>query len=616
MSDIKLKSVLKNLPEIAKDSATSDIKSILRSLPESAGVYRYYDSSETLLYVGKAKNLKKRVNSYFTKEQVGKVRVLVSKIRRIETIVVDNEYEALLLENSLIKQYKPRYNIMLKDDKTYPWLCLTSEHFPRIFPTRRKVNNGGTYFGPYASVRTMNTLLDLLHELYPVRNCRFLLSPEIVASRKVKLCLQYQMKRCKGACQGLQSEEEYLADIAKVRGLVRGRIKPLLASLQEEMERFAAQRQFVAAQNVKERIELLQQYQSKSLVASETLTDLDVVTYIYKDDLYYFNFLHINDGRIIQAQTVEIKPHLDETANEILSMMIVEFRSRYESNAGEVVASEIPDTALQGFSVTVPKAGEKLRLLELSRRNILSYISEKSKRADLVDPDRHGKRIVAEVARALGMSVLPTHIECFDNSNFQGDYAVAAMTVSKNGKLSKKDYRHFNIKTVEGADDFASMEEVLYRRYSRLLAEDSELPQLIIVDGGKGQLSAAHKSISALDLQDKIFLIGIAERLEEIFKVGDPYPLMLDKRSEALKHIQQLRDEAHRFGITHYRKKHLKGLVRTSLTDIKGIGAETAALLLKHFGSVKRVREASFEDLEAVVGKSKAKIIRDGFSGN
>jgi excinuclease ABC subunit C len=585
----------------------------LKTLPEEAGVYRYYDENGVLLYVGKAKNLRKRVSSYFTKEQTGKVRVLVGKIARIETIVVNNEYDALLLENSLIKQYKPRYNILLKDDKTYPWLCLTGEHFPRIYPTRRKGDAKAVYFGPYASVRTMNVLLTLIHEIYPIRTCRFKLDPETVAARKIPLCLEYQMKRCRGVCQGLQSEEDYLSDIAQVKNLIKGHIKPLMALLREEMLALSAQREFIRAQSVKERIELLQNYQSRSLVASETLTNLDVVTFVLKDEIYYFNFLHIEDGRIVQASTTEVKPRMDETSSELLAAMTAEFRLRYESSAREIVTTEMPEIIPCGVTVTLPKAGEKKALLELSGRNILAYISEKSKRAALVDPERHGKRIVAEMGRALGMSVPPVHIECFDNSNFQGDYAVAAMTVSKNGKLSKKDYRHFNIKTVDGADDFATMEEVIHRRYKRLLDEGAELPQLVIVDGGKGQLSAAYKSVVALGLEKRITLIGIAKRLEEIYRVGDSVPLMLDKRSEVLKHIQLLRDEVHRFGITHYRKRHLKGLVRTSLTDIKGIGDETAALLLKHFGSVKRVREASLEQLEAVAGKSKAALVFEKF---
>ena len=398
-----------------------------------------------------------------------------------------------------------------------------------------------------------------------------------------------------------------------MKNLVKGHIKPLLASLRSQMLYFSEKREFIKAQTVKERIELLQDYQSKSLVVSETLTNLDVITFVCKDEIYYFNFLHIEDGRIVQANTTEVKPRMDELSSELLSSMIVEFRLRYESNAPEIVTVEMPDVVPSGVNITLPKAGEKKALIELSGRNILSHISEKSKRAALVDPERHGKRIVTEVQKALAMSAAPVHIECFDNSNFQGDYAVAAMTVSRNGKLSKKDYRHFNIKTVDGADDFATMEEVIYRRYKHLLDEDSELQQLVIVDGGKGQLSAAYKSIVSLGLEKRITVIGIAKRLEEIYRVGDNIPLMLDKRSEALKHIQLLRDEVHRFGITHYRKRHLKGLVRTSLTDIKGIGDETAALLLKRFGSVKRVREASLQDLAAVVGRSKAGIIQAAF---
>ena len=591
----------------------ADIKTTLSLLPDSPGVYQYFSDDGELIYVGKAKNLKRRVNSYFNKEQTGKVLALVRRVAKLEYIVVNTEFDALLLENNLIKEHQPHYNIMLKDDKTYPWLCLTNEPYPRLFPTRRYLPGQGTYFGPYASVRMMHTMLDLIHDMFPLRTCRHRLSDSVVAAGKVKLCLQYQMKRCAGPCQGLQSHAAYDEQIDQIKNLLRGHIKPLLSSLKEKMLDAAQRQDFKAAQQYKEKWQLLEQYQSRSAVVSDKLSDADVLQVKEKDDYLYFNYMRIVDGLMVQAHTIEIRKKLDETPQDLWQGVLVDFRRRYASTATEVFLPFEPEWEMPDLKITVPKGGDGKKLLELAARNIDYFILEKSRRLDLVDPDRHRKRLLAEMQQTLGMSELPAHIECFDNSNMLGEYPVSAMTVSKDGKLSKRDYRHFLVRTVEGPDDYATMEEVIERRYSRLLRENQPLPQLLIVDGGKGQLSSAYKVLCHLGLERRIFLIGIAENLEEIYKVGDPYPLSLDKKSEVLKHIQLLRDEAHRFGITHYRKRHVKGVVKTELTEIKGIGMETAQTLLRRFKSVKQIRNATLADLTETVGAAKAKLVFDYF---
>ena len=591
----------------------ADIKTTLSLLPDSPGVYQYFSAEGELIYVGKAKNLKRRVNSYFNKEQTGKVLALVRRVAKLEYIVVNTEFDALLLENNLIKEHQPHYNIMLKDDKTYPWLCLTNEPYPRLFPTRRYLPGQGTYFGPYASVRMMHTMLDLIHDMFPLRTCRHRLSDNVVAAGKVKLCLQYQMKRCAGPCQGLQSHAAYDEQIDQIKNLLRGHIKPLLSSLKEKMLDAAQRQDFKAAQQYKEKWQLLEQYQSRSAVVSDKLSDADVLQVKEKDDYLYFNYMRIVDGLMVQAHTIEIRKKLDETPQDLWQGVLVDFRRRYASTATEVFLPFEPEWEMPDLKITVPKGGDGKKLLELAARNIDYFILEKSRRLDLVDPDRHRKRLLAEMQQTLGMSEPPAHIECFDNSNMLGEYPVSAMTVSKDGKLSKRDYRHFLVRTVEGPDDYATMEEVIERRYSRLLRENQPLPQLLIVDGGKGQLSSAYKVLCRLGLERRIFLIGIAENLEEIYKVGDPYPLSLDKKSEVLKHIQLLRDEAHRFGITHYRKRHVKGVVKTELTEIKGIGTETAQTLLRRFKSVKQIRNATLADLTETVGAAKAKLVFDYF---
>jgi len=593
--------------------ADNFLKLLAQSLPENPGVYQYFDASKNLIYVGKAKNLRKRVSSYFAKEQEGKTKVLVGKIVDIKHIVVDTEFDALLLENNLIKKHRPHYNVMLKDDKTYPWICINNQPFPKVFYTRTVRKDGSQYFGPYPSLKMMQTLLELIRKIYPLRNCSANLSPEKIAEKKYRVCLEYHIKNCKGPCVGKFSEAEYLQNIAEIKQIIKGNISQLLKELRGRMMKFAEKQQFEEAQLIKEKLNALEGYQSKSTVFSNNFIDVDVFAIMKNEDIFYVNFFKVVDGAVVQIHTLEIKSRLDETLEDVLSLAIVDIRQRFSSKASEIVVPFELSLSIPKTTLTVPKIGEKKNLLELAERNLKFYLLDKQKHQSLVDPERRSKRVLNQMKDDLALPVLPTYIECFDNSNFQGDYAVAAMTVMKNAKLSKKDYRHFNIKTVEGSNDFASMEEVVYRRYSRLLAENSELPQLIIVDGGKGQLSAAMKSLKKLNISEKVHLIGIAERLEEIYRSGDPHPLHLDKKSETLKMIQQLRDEAHRFGISHYRKKHEKGLIKTELTDIKGIGETLSVKLLKHFHSVKNIKQSSFEELENIVGSAKAKIIQDYF---
>ncbi len=591
-----------------------DINILLGTLPDKPGVYQYFDEHGTIIYVGKAKNLKKRVSSYFAKEQTGKTYVLVKKIFDIKHIVVDTEFDALLLENNLIKKYRPRYNILLKDDKTYPWICIKNEPFPRIFSTRNVIKDGSQYFGPYASVRMMNTLLDLIKELCPLRTCSLALSDENIRKKKFKVCLEYHLGNCKGPCEALQTAEDYQNNIEHIQKIIKGNISEIIRELRILMMQYADELQFENAQIIKEKIELLENYQSKSTVFSNTLKDVDVFSIDSDDEAAYANFLKVVDGAVVQAHTIELKSKLDEDLKELLAFAMVDFRERFHSETKEILVNIDPEIEIPGVHVSVPKIGDKKKLIELSERNLKFYMLEKQKKKDLVDPERHSKRILAQMQKDLNLKEPPMHIECFDNSNMQGDYPVSAMTVFKNAKPSKKDYRHFNIRTVEGPNDFASMEEVLYRRYKRVLDEGQPLPNLIVVDGGKGQLSSAVKILTQLNIFDKVALIGIAERLEEIFKPGDPFPLHLDKKSETLKIIQQIRDEAHRFGITHYRKKHEKGLIKTELTEIPGIGDTIALKLLQNFHSVKNIRNLPVEELAGVIGQAKAQLVVDYFN--
>ncbi|WP_452232727.1 excinuclease ABC subunit UvrC [Lacinutrix sp. MEBiC02595] len=585
------------------------LKIQLKTLPNAPGVYQYFDVEDTLIYVGKAKNLKKRVSSYFTKtHENGKTRVLVKKIASIKHIVVETETDALLLENNLIKKNKPRYNVLLKDDKTYPWICIKKERFPRVFTTRRVFKDGSEYFGPYTSMKTVYTLLDLIKGLYQLRTCKYDLSPEKIATGKYKVCLEYHLGNCKGACEGLETTGAYNEKIIAIREILKGNFKDSLSQFKQQMKQFAEEMQFEEAQKIKEKVEVLENYQAKSTIINPKISNVDVFSIVSDESFGYVNFLQISYGSIIRSHTLEIKKKLDESDQQLLELAITEIRQRFNSNSRELyVPFEVH--VGENLKITVPQLGDKKHILDLSIRNAKYFRMDRFKQIKITDPDRHVKRIMAQMKADLHLSEEPRHIECFDNSNIQGTHPVAACVVFKNGKPSKKDYRHFNIKTVVGPDDFASMEEVVYRRYKRLLDEKEPLPQLIIIDGGKGQLSSALKSLDALNLRGTIAIIGIAKRLEELFYPDDPIPLYLDKKSETLKIIQQLRNEAHRFGIEHHRNKRSKTALNTELEGIPGIGDKTIVELLKVFKSVKRIANAKLDELEAVIGVSRAEKI-------
>ena len=578
----------------------------IKTLPNQPGVYQYYDKNGVILYIGKAKNLKKRVSSYFTKNhEYGKTKVLVKKIADIKHIVVSTETDALILENNLIKKYQPRYNVMLKDDKTYPWICIKKERFPRIFLTRNVIKDGSEYYGPYTSVKTAKALLDLIKELYQLRSCNYDLSEKNIEIGKYNICLDYHIGNCKGACEGLQTEQNYQNDIIAIRNIIKGNFKESIKYFHELMMHFASEMEFEEAQKIKEKIDLLANYQAKSTVVNPSITNVDVFSIVSDESFSYINFFKISNGAIIQSHTSEIKKKLNETDKELLELAIIELRQRFNSQSKEVYVPFEVELG-EDIKVTVPKLGDKKRIVDLSIRNAKHYRQERFKQIKIVDPDRHINRLMAQMKKDLRLSKEPRHIECFDNSNIQGAHPVAACVVFKNGKPSKKDYRHFNIKTVEGSDDFASMEEVVFRRYKRLQEEGQSLPQLIVIDGGKGQLSSALKSLNVLGLRNKIAIIGIAKRLEEIYYPEDPIPLYLDKKSETLKIVQQLRNEAHRFGITHHRNKRSKSAFINELEQISGIGNQTVVSLLKHFKSAKRVGLASVNELESVVGNARA----------
>ena len=583
----------------------------IQTLPDSPGVYQYYDKDGKLLYVGKAKNLKKRVSSYFTKiHDSGKTRVLVKKIASIKHIVVPTENDALLLENNLIKKYQPRYNVMLRDDKTYPWICIKKEPFSRIFSTRRLVKDGSEYFGPYTNFKTVHTLLELIKELYPLRTCNYDLSAGNIKSGKYKVCLEYHIGNCKGPCEGYESLERYQSNVNAVREILKGNFKESLKDFKNLMQELAAEMKFEEAQKIKEKIEVLENYQARSTVFNPKISNIDVFTIISDESMAYVNFIQVSHGAIIRSHTMEIKKRLEETDEQLLELAVVELRARFDLRSKEILLPFELDLG-PDVKITVPKLGDKKQILDLSERNAKFYRMDQLKQIKIVDPDRHTNRIMAQMKKDLRLPFEPRHIECFDNSNIQGTNPVSACVVFKDGKPSKKDYRHFNIKTVEGPNDFASMEEVVYRRYKRLLDENEPLPQLIIIDGGKGQLSSALKSLDDLGLRGKITILGIAKRLEEIFYPGDSIPLYLDKKSETLKIIQHLRNEAHRFGINFHRDKRSKGALQTSIESIPGIGEKTMIALLKEFKSVKRLSAAPEEDIAKVVGPAKAKKITE-----
>lgn len=593
---------------------TPSIELQLQTLPDSPGVYQYYDAAGKILYVGKAKNLKKRVSSYFHKiHDNAKTNVLVRKIVEIKHIVVASEADALLLENNLIKKLQPRYNVLLKDDKTYPWICIKKEPFSRIFPTRRMVKDGSEYFGPYTNFKTVNTILDLIKELYPLRTCNYDLSNANIQSGKYKVCLEYHIGNCKGPCEGYEALEHYQKQVDAIREILKGNFKDSLRDFKKMMLELAADMKFEAAQKIKEKIEVLENYQSRSTILNPKISNVDVFSIVSDESMAYVNFLQIAHGAIIRSHTMEIKKKLDETDEELLELAVVELRARFHLNSKEIILPFELDFG-DKIKVTVPQLGDKKQILELSQRNAKYQRLEQLKQMQIVDPERHTHRIMAQMQKDLRLPTEPRHIECFDNSNIQGTNPVSACVVFKDGKPSKKDYRHFNIKTVEGPNDFASMEEVVYRRYKRLLDENQPLPQLIIIDGGKGQLSSALKSIDELGLRGKIAIIGIAKRLEELFYPGDSVPLYLDKKSETLKIIQHLRNEAHRFGITHHRDKRSKSALQTSMETIPGIGEKTMLTLLKHFKSVKRLQLATEKEISEVIGASKAKKISEFYN--
>ncbi|MFI0490606.1 excinuclease ABC subunit UvrC [Flavobacterium sp.] len=588
----------------------------IQTLPDGPGVYQYYDKEGKILYVGKAKNLKKRVSSYFNKiHDTAKTNVLVKKIVTIKHIVVPTETDALLLENNLIKTLQPRYNVLLRDDKSYPWLCIKKEPFSRIFSTRRMVKDGSEYFGPYTSFKTVNTILELIRELYPLRTCNFDLSKSNIENNKFKVCLEYHIGNCKGPCEGYESLENYQKQVNAIREILKGNFKESMKDFRKLMTDLAKEMHFEEAQKIKEKIEILENYQSRSTIVNPKITNIDVFSIVSDESSAYVNFLQISHGSIIRSHTMEIKKKLDETDEELLELAIIELRERFQLLSKEIIVPFEVDLG-ENLKVSVPQLGDKKQILDLSIRNAKFYRIEQLKQLQIVDPERHSNRIMAQMQKDLRLPVEPRHIECFDNSNIQGTNPVAACVVFKDGKPSKKEYRHFNIKTVEGPDDFASMTEVVYRRYKRLLDENQPLPQLIIIDGGKGQLSSALKSIDELGLRGKIAIIGIAKRLEELFYPGDSIPLYLDKKSETLKVIQQLRNEAHRFGITFHRDKRSKSALNSSIESIPGIGEKTMLTLIQHFKSVKRLKLATEKEISDVIGLSKAKKITDFYKTN
>ncbi|AZA53310.1 excinuclease ABC subunit UvrC [Chryseobacterium sp. G0201] len=587
----------------------------LKTLPSEPGVYRYYDKNEHLLYVGKAKNLKKRVLSYFNKNLPGyRTRIMVGKIQRLETTIVNSEYDALLLENNLIKEHQPFYNVMLKDDKTYPWICIKNENFPRIFLTRTKIKDGSEYYGPYAKVRPAKILLETIKHIYKLRTCNLNLAPSKIAEGKYKVCLEYHIKNCEGPCEDLESKEDYDEKIDAIRGIVKGDFRKAKEYLVNQMMKYAENLQFEQAQLVKEKIDILEDYQSRNTVVNPNIDDVDVFGMTSDETAAYVNFFKIRNGNIIQSFTTEIKKILEESDEDIMEEALIEIRQKFDSDSKEVLLPFHLSVEIPNVKLIVPKMGDKKRIVELSEKNAKEYRLEKLKQVQIIDPERHANRIMAEMQKLLRMPVEPRHIEGFDNSNIQGTNPVSACVVFKDGKPSKADYRIFHPKTVEGANDFATMEEVIYRRYKRLLDEGDTLPQLILIDGGKGQLSSAVKSLRLLGLYGKITIVGIAKRLEEIFFPEDPIPLYLDKKSETLKILQRVRDEAHRFGVKHHRTRRTNSTIKSELEEIPGVGEKTIELLLSKLKSVKRIKESNLETLEEILGKSKAKVIHDFFN--
>ena len=596
-------------------SRLEDIKAKIKVLPNKPGVYQYFDSTDKIIYVGKAKDLKKRVSSYFNKNlDSGKTRILVKQIVEIKYIVVDTEFDALLLENNLIKKYQPKYNIQLKDDKTYPWICIKKEPFPRVFSTRRMVRDGSKYYGPYPNVKVINTLVSLVRDVYPLRTCTLDLSANKIAEGKHKVCLEYHLGNCKAPCIGEDSVDSYGEYISNIEHILKGNLGAVIRSLKSIMQEYAEDLKFEDAQNVKAKIETIEKYRAKSTVVSPTIHQVDVVTVVHDEKRAYVNYLVINNGAVIHGYTAEVKKKLNESSSSIVSFVLPELRERFQSLSKEILVEEAMDFEVEGASFFTPQRGDKRALLDLSARNAKFYRLERVKQEKLVHPERHSDRIMEQIRVDFRLQEKPVHIECFDNSNIQGEHAVSACVVFRNAKPSKRDYRNFNIKTVVGADDFASMEEAVYRRYKRMLDENQPLPQLIVIDGGKGQLSASLKALDDLGIRGQVAIVGIAKKLEEIFFPGDSLPIYIDKRSESLKVIQHMRNEAHRFGITHHRNKRSKAALTSEITQIKGVGRKTHEDLMKAFKTVSGIQDASEEELIKVVGKARARVIRTYFS--
>lgn len=592
---------------------TDNIRSVVSTLPDKPGVYQFIDATGTILYVGKARSLRKRVASYFTGNQSGKTRVMLSRATDLRHIVVDNESEALLLENSLIKKHQPRYNIMLKDDKTYPWICVKNEHFPRVFLTRKLIPDGSSYYGPYTSVPAVKTLLELIRHLFQIRTCSLPLTEKSIADGRYKVCLEYHMGNCKAPCVGLIEETEYNLQIERIKEIIKGDLSGVTAYLESMMKQFAAELRYEEAQKIKEKLDQLAKYRSKSVVVNSSVRNVDVFGCSVDGDSMYVSYMKVVSGAIVQSWSVELKMRMEEDRESLLSTAVTEIRHRVSSDSPEIIVPFMPDILIDNVKYLVPKRGDRHKLLELATRNALFFRLEREKKAAEQSRETRTEKNLAKMKNDLHMPVLPVHIECFDNSNIQGESAVAACVVFRNGRPSNREYRHYNIKTVTGPDDFASMEEVIYRRYRRLLDEEKSPPQLVVIDGGKGQLSSAMKSLEALGLRGKITVIGIAKRLEEIYFPGDSVPIYLDKNSITLKIIQQLRNEAHRFGINFHREKRSSVMNRSILDEIPGIGEKTKELLLKEFGSVKKISEASLPELERVAGRKKAAILVQKF---
>jgi len=589
---------------------SGNLKEIVSLLPDLPGVYQYFSSDGKIIYVGKAKNLKKRVNSYFSKVHDNrKTAILVRKIADIKHIVVDSEEDALLLENNLIKKYQPRYNVLLKDDKSFPWICIKNEPFPRVFFTRNVIRDGSLYFGPYTSIPMVRTILEVIKRLYPIRNCSLNLSKTSLAKSKYKVCLEFQIGNCKGPCENLQEEEDYLEGISQIKEILKGNLSTVVAHLKGRMNQSALEYKFEEAENFKNKIAILENYKSKSTIVSSSITNVDVFSFEEDDQYAYVNFLRVIDGAIIQAHTLEIKKRLDESKEELLSLGIIDIRLKFFLNSKEIILPFPIDIQLKDVKMSVPQIGDKRKLLELSERNVKFYKLDKNKQLSLKTPQSRTDRLLEQMKKDLRLSELPQRIECFDNSNIQGAQAVAACVVFLGGKPAKREYRHFNIKTVDGPDDFASMEEVIFRRYDRVINEEGSLPQLIVVDGGKGQLSSAINTLEKLNIRGQVAVIGIAKKLEEIIYPDDPIPLYLDKNSETLRVLQNIRNEAHRFGITFHRNKRSKEFIVSEIEKIPGIGEKTIEVLLRKFKSIKRLRSTSQDEIVNEIGVARAKKI-------